>query len=176
MLTVLVQIGQKKWQKSPVAMIQAWLGGESNPTLPQPSFKHDRRGYLSDILSESCQCWQKKCDNSIQISWAYQKHLLGGEPLSWSHVSNPALPQPCFKHDRRSGCTCPIYYKGVVSVEKGSVIIRYRLAELIKKFLRRGAPLSRSHVSSMTMVESRTVLSRSHVSSMLGGWTCPIYY
>jgi hypothetical protein len=31
------------------------------------------------------------------------------------------------------GCTCPIYYQGVVSVEKGSVIIRYKLVELIKK-------------------------------------------
>jgi hypothetical protein len=31
------------------------------------------------------------------------------------------------------GCPCPIYYRGVVSVDKGSVIIRYKLAELIKK-------------------------------------------
>jgi hypothetical protein len=31
------------------------------------------------------------------------------------------------------GCTCPIYYRGVVVVEKGSVIILYTLAELIKK-------------------------------------------
>jgi len=31
------------------------------------------------------------------------------------------------------GCTCLIYYQGVVSVEKGSVIIRHKLAELIKK-------------------------------------------
>jgi hypothetical protein len=54
--------------------------------------------------------------------------------------------------------TCPIYYQGVVSVEKGSVIILYKLAELINNFLRRGTPLSRSHVSSMT-----------------GGCTCPIY-
>ena len=30
------------------------------------------------------------------------------------------------------GCTCPIYYQGVVSVEKGSVIIRYKLGELNK--------------------------------------------
>jgi len=29
-----------------------------------------------------------------------------------------------------------MYYQGVVSVEKGSVIIRYKLAELIKKVLR----------------------------------------
>jgi len=31
------------------------------------------------------------------------------------------------------GCTCPIYYQGVVSLEKASVIIRYTLPELIKK-------------------------------------------
>jgi len=31
------------------------------------------------------------------------------------------------------GSTCPIYYQGIVSLEKGSVIIRYKLPELIKK-------------------------------------------
>ena len=56
--------------------------------------------------------------------------------------------------------------KGVVSVEKGGVIIRYKLTELIKKSFLGGAPLSCSHVSSMTMSGSRTLLSRSHVSSM----------
>jgi hypothetical protein len=30
-------------------------------------------------------------------------------------------------------CTCPIYYQGVVGLEKGSVVIRYKLPELIKK-------------------------------------------
>jgi len=35
------------------------------------------------------------------------------------------------------GCTCPIYYQGVVSVEKGSVIIRYKLAELLKTVSKR---------------------------------------
>jgi len=30
------------------------------------------------------------------------------------------------------GCTYPIYYQRVVSLEKGSVIIRYTLPELIK--------------------------------------------
>jgi len=33
------------------------------------------------------------------------------------------------------GWTCPIYYQVVVSLENGSVIIRYKLPELIKKFL-----------------------------------------
>ena len=75
------------------------------------------------------------------------------------------------------GCTCPIYYQGVVNVEKGGVIIRYKLAELIKtKFLGQEPPLLRSHVSSMTMVGSRILLSRSHVSSMTGGCSYPIYY
>jgi hypothetical protein len=63
--------------------------------------------------------------------------------------------------------TCPIYYRGAVSVEKGSVIIRYKLPELIKKFLRRGNALLQG---------GRTLLSRSHVPSMTGGCTCPIYY
>jgi len=29
-----------------------------------------------------------------------------------------------------SGCTCPIYYQGVFSVDKGSVIIRYKKNKL----------------------------------------------
>ena len=56
--------------------------------------------------------------------------------LSRSHVSSMT-----------GGCTCPISYRGVVSVEKESMIIRYKLAELIKKCLSREP--SRSHVSSM---------------------------
>ena len=57
------------------------------------------------------------------------------------------------------GCTCPIYYQEVVGGEKGGVIIRYKLAELIKKVSQVGNPLSRNHVSSVTMVGSRTLLS-----------------
>jgi hypothetical protein len=30
------------------------------------------------------------------------------------------------------GCTCPIHYQVVVSVEKGGMIVRYKSAELIK--------------------------------------------
>jgi hypothetical protein len=41
--------------------------------------------------------------------------------LSHSHVSSMT-----------GGCTCPIYYQRVVGVEKGSVIIRYKLPELIE--------------------------------------------
>jgi len=103
---------------------------------------------------------------------------------------NNCLPLPCFRHDLAGSqtllsrshvssmtgrCTCPISYQGVVSLEKGSVIIRYKLAELIKKIWR-GTPPSRSHVSSMDIVGSRTLLSRSHVSSMTGGCNGPIYY
>ena len=29
--------------------------------------------YLSDILSESCEWGKRKCDNSIQITWAYHE-------------------------------------------------------------------------------------------------------
>jgi len=43
--------------------------------------------------------------------------------LSRSHVSSMT-----------SGCTCPIYYRGVVRLEKGKVIIRHKLPELIKSF------------------------------------------
>ena len=96
----------------------AWLGKESNPALPLPCFKHDRRVYLSGILPGSCEYCKRKLDNSLQITWAYQNRFLGGAP---------ALPQPCFKHD---GCTCPIYYQGVVSVDKGSVIIRYKKKQI----------------------------------------------
>jgi len=73
--------------------------------------------------------------------------------------------------------TCPIYYQDVVSLEKGGMIILYKLAELMQKApQRRGTPPSRGHVSSMKCAESRTLPSRSHVSSMTGGCTCPIYY
>ena len=40
--------------------------------------------------------------------------------LSRSHVSSMT-----------DGCTCPIYYQGVVSLEKESVITRHKLPELI---------------------------------------------
>ena len=78
-----------------------------------------------------------------------------------SHVSSMA-----------GGCTCWTYYQGGVSIEKGSVMIRYKLPERIKKV----SEASCSHVSNMTRAGSRTVLSRGHVSSMTGGFTCPIYY
>ena len=60
-------------------------------------------------------------------------------------------------------------------VKKKSVIMRYKLPELIKKVLTRRTPLLRSHVSSITWAGSRTLLSHSHVSSMTDGCTCPIY-
>jgi len=66
---------------SPAATFRAWLWWGVEHLL-QPCFKHDRRMYLSDILPGSCQSWKKKCDNSIQITWAYQKNCGGGEPRS----------------------------------------------------------------------------------------------
>jgi len=52
---------------------------------------------------------------------------------------NAALPQPCFKHDRR------VYLSDILpgscSVEKGSMIIRYKLPELSQKLPRRRIPL-----------------------------------
>jgi len=38
------------------------------------------------------------------------------------------------------GRPCPIYYRGVVSVETGNIIIRYKLAELIKRVSYAGNP------------------------------------
>jgi hypothetical protein len=76
------------------------------------------------------------------------------------------------------GCTYPIYYHRAVSVNKGSVIIRYKKNKLAhqKKFLRGETPLSLGRDSSMSRAGGRILLSRSHVSSMAGGCTCPIYY
>ena len=55
----------------------------------------------------------------------------GGESNPTRHVSSMT-----------GGCTCPIYYQRVVSVEKGSVIIRFKLAELIKTVSYAGEPRS----------------------------------
>jgi len=72
-----------------------------------------------------------------------------------SSAGNPALPQPCLKHDyagsrsllslshassMTGGCPCSIYYQGVFSVEKGGVIIRCKLPELIKTVSEAGNP------------------------------------
>ena len=61
-------------------------------------------------------------------------------------------------------------------MEKGSVMIIYKLAELIKKLLRRGTLLSCCPGASRSMVGSRTLVSGSHVSSMTSGCTSPMYY
>jgi len=82
---------------------------------------------------------------------------LGGKaPLSRGHVScmtrvgNRTLLSRSHVSSMTDGGTCPMYYQGVVSVEKGSVIIRYKLGELIKNVSEAANPLFRSHVSSMT--------------------------
>jgi len=106
--------------------------------------------------------------------------LRWGTSLSRGHVSSIARlgRRTLLSHSHVSsmtnGCTCPIYYQGVVSDEKGSV--KYTLPELIKNPSEAGNPLSRGHVSSMARAESRSLLSSSHVSSMTGGCTCPMYY
>jgi len=116
-----------------------------------------------------------------QISLS-KKVLSRGTTLPRSHVSSMiwagsrTLLSRSHVSSMTGGCPCPIYYQEVVNLEKGGVIIRCKLPELIKNILRQRTPLSSSHISSMTMVGSRTLLSRSHVSSMTGGCTCPIYY
>ena len=87
---------------------------------------------LSDILQESGECCKRKSDNSIQKKLTELIKKVSDTPL---------LPRPCFKHDwagRRTLLSCshvssmtsgysdPIYYRRVVSVEKGSVIARYK--------------------------------------------------
>ena len=76
-------------------------------------------------------------------------------------------------------CTYPIYYQRVVNVDKGSVIIRYKLPELIKtvSLARSSGPaLPQPMFQALTMAGSRTLPSRSHVSSTTGGCTYPIHY
>ena len=51
------------------------------------------------------------------------------------------------------GCSCPIYYRGVVSLEKGKVIIRHKLPELIKSFLG-GEPRGVEPCSSAAMFQA----------------------
>jgi len=58
--------------------------------------------------------------------------VVGRTLLCRSHVSSMT-----------GGCNCPIYYQGVVRLQKRNVIIRYKLPELIKKVSEAGnAPLS----------------------------------
>jgi len=72
---------------------------------------------------------------------AYQKRkiLTRETPFSRGHVSSITrawswtLLSRSHVSSKTHWCTCPIYYQGVVSVEKGSAITRYTLPELIKK-------------------------------------------
>jgi len=72
-------------------------------------------------------------------------------PLSRGHVSSMtrARSRTLLSHSHISsltgGCTCRIYYQGGVSVEKGSMIFRYKLAELIEKVLSGGSPTLATH-------------------------------
>ena len=75
-----------------------------------------------------------------------KKALTRRTPLSRSHAV--AMFQA-------GECTYPIYYQRVVNVDKGSVIIRYKLPELIKKVSQAGNPALPSHVSSMPIYRIR---------------------
>jgi len=73
------------------------------------------------------------------------------------------------------GYTCPIYDQGVVSVAKGSVIIRFKLPELIKNVSWAGN-CSPADMFRACLGGGSTLLSRSHVSSTTGESAGPIYY
>jgi len=77
--------------------------------------------YLSGILPESCQSQKEKVIIRHKLPELI-KSLLDGEPRS------------CAATFQAGGCTCPMYYRGVVSLEKGRVIIRHKLPELVKSF------------------------------------------
>ena len=59
--------------------------------------------------------------------------------LSHRHVSSMTMEgrrtllSRSYVSSMTGGCTCPMYYQRVVSVEKGGVIIRYKLAEFVSK-------------------------------------------
>jgi len=63
----------------------------------------------------------------------------------------------------------------VVSLEKGSVIILYKMPELIKKKLAGNPVLPRPYFKHDSGGESHPALPQ-HVSSMTGKCTYPIYY
>jgi len=82
-----------------------------------------------------------KLDNLIQkkqISFS-KEFLESGTSLSRGHASSMtrAVSRTVLCRSRVSsmtgGCTYPIYYQRAVSVDKGRVIIRYKLPELFKK-------------------------------------------
>jgi len=75
--------------------------------------------------------------------------------------SNPALPQPCVKHDRRMHSSDT---RGVVSVKKGSVIIRYKSYHhcgIVRTKL-----LHVDSTSAINWTKKKAKVSRGHVSSM----------
>jgi len=100
-------------------------------------------------VSSMTGCQKRKCDNSKPITWVYQKCILGGQPLTCSHVSsmtrrepNPALPQPCFKQDKR------VFVSGILPEscwcwkrKCDDSIHKKNWLSLSKKLLRRGTAL-----------------------------------
>jgi hypothetical protein len=76
--------------RSQAAMFQAWLGGESNPTLPQSCFKLDRRVYLSDIPSESCRyCITLSMENALH-NLQTDTIISAGDALMVTHLYQKA--------------------------------------------------------------------------------------
>jgi len=57
-------------------------GGESNPALPQPCFKHDMRVYLSDIPSETMLKMEHYCTTLSMATSSCE-----GVDHFWYHVS-----------------------------------------------------------------------------------------
>jgi len=81
-----------------------------------------------------------KLDNLMQKKIALEKQFLeSGTSLSRGHAPSMtrAVSRTVLSRSHVSsmtgGCTYPIYYQRAVSIDKGSVIIRYTLPELFKK-------------------------------------------
>jgi len=83
-----------------------------------------------------------------QKKWLIKKVSEAAKPLSRSLVSSMTRAGSRTLRSRRhvssmtGECTCGIYYQGVATVDKGSVIIRHKKNKLAyqKKFLRSGEP------------------------------------
>jgi len=73
--------------------------GESNPVLPQPCFKHDRRVYLSDILLESCQCFR----NGTLLHASPKVEKTGIALLGWCHEDFGIMGDGCGEGWRSNG-------------------------------------------------------------------------
>ena len=73
---------------------------------------------------------KKPFDNHIR---SRQSTKINEQKQSWVVAGSRTLLSRSHVSSMTGWCTCPIYYQGVVRAEKGSVIIRYKLADLIKR-------------------------------------------